>query len=162
MATMSVSPGAARKMQIIGAIILPVGAVLLIIGAIKFGQLMSGFMDLDPFNFGAIAAEQMTAFGFIAAGAFTAFVGFIFLIIGSTRKSMSAGLATAVPSTIESPVPTIGNPISTIQAPVEQEMTASSIPQATQASTADIKFCAYCGARNGKEALRCANCTAQL
>ena len=156
---MSVSPAAARKMQIIGAIMIPIGAVLLVIGAIKFSELIFGGMDLGSLDFGAIIATQMAAMGFLFGGIAIAFVGLILLIIGKTRKSMSAGAATAVPSTISSPVSTIGNQANMIGTAMGQEVQQGQ-PAVTQGSA--TKFCPYCGAMNSKDAPRCIKCTGQL
>jgi len=49
---MTVSQPRRRKMQIIGVILLPIGAVLLVIGLMNFNQAVSSIMDFTPSGFG--------------------------------------------------------------------------------------------------------------
>jgi hypothetical protein len=162
MTPMPVSASGARKMQTIGAIMLPIGAVLLAIGLVNFGQFMTGFFDLDLSNFGAIFAAQISAMGFIFAGAIIAFVGLFLLIIGSTRRSASAAAAKSIPSTIGSPVSTIGSPFEHELRQDQPSVTPTINSPAGQATPGATKYCPWCGAPNGKDVSLCAKCAGQL
>jgi hypothetical protein len=162
MTPMPVSASSARKMQTIGAIMLPIGAVLLVIGLVNFGQFMTGFLDIDFNNFGAIFVAQISAMVFIFAGAIIAFVGLFLLIIGSMRRAASVGAAAAIPSTVGSPVPTINTPVGQ---EIRQNQVAA-VPTinspSNQGTSAATKYCPWCGAPNGKGASLCAKCGGQL